>query len=58
MQAETTQYAPRAMAEAHLAAQGWTEIAVNTWVNPEGDYQASFTAVLGSVVEVSVRRVN
>ena len=58
MLTDTTHYAPRDIAEAHLAAMDWTEIALNTWVNPEGDYEASFADYAGSVVEVRVRRVN
>lgn len=48
-------FTTRAHAEAHLAANDWTEIAVNTWRSPDGDYTASFTDFCGAVVQVQVR---
>lgn len=50
-----THFTTRDHAEAHLSHCGWTEIAVNTWRSPDGDYTASFTDFCGAVVQVQVR---
>ena len=52
-----THYSTQALAEARLAAMGWTETAVNTWTSQDGDHVASFEDIIGDVIEVRVRGV-
>ncbi len=50
-----THYNVRMLAEDQLDEMGWTELAVNTWLSPDGCHTASFTDFCGSIVEVHVR---
>ena len=52
-----THHSTQALAEARLAAMGWTEMAVNTWTSPDGDHVASFEDLIGDVIEVRARGV-